>query len=247
MIDARPGGLQNSHSAAALHALLQAATREARSNVDRESASSSTARRRLTAAEPWALMQSLLRSAAPGDRSLSIERALQRVLASLLEEGLQEKTQADIDAVGGPVLVIRSGPWPVLRALLVRLSAQEHARPITVLCHRRDESGLAALAADLGLELQPLFYPRFEPFNTSTVRRLVANGPWRSTFVLDGSNTGRGESLEHVTTALDSQGAHVWNAGGTTWRQRTLKERLSRENYALVRGLLRWHARRGPA
>lgn len=246
MIDAEPGGLQNSHSAAALHALLQAATRDARSNVDQES-SSSPARRRLSAAEPWALMQSLLRSGAPGDRTLSIERGLQRVLASLLEEGLQEKTQADIDAVEGPVLVVRSGPWPVLRALLVRLSTKERARPITVLCHRRDESALAALGADLGLELRPLFYPRFEPFNTSTVRRLVTNGRWRTTFVLDGSNTGRGESLEHVTTALDSQGAHVWNAGGTAWRQRTLKERLSRENYALVRGLLRWHARRRSA
>ena len=241
MIDDMPAVPQSSHSAAALHARLQAATREARLIIDHESATLPR-RRRLTAGEPWALLRGLQQSGELIDRTLSIERALRRILASLVDEGVQARTQTDIDAVEGPVLVIRSGPWPVLRALLARLSTNELARPITVLCHRRDESALAALGADLGLEILPLFYPRFEPFNTSTLRRLVADGDWRNTFVLDASRTGRGESLEHVTTALSSRNAHVWNGAGTTWRQRTLRERLSRENYVLVRGLLRWHA-----
>ena len=242
MIDDMSVVPQNSHSAAALHARLQAATREARLLVDRESAKVSRPRRRLGANEPWAMLQGLPPSGELIDSTLSIERALRRILASLVEEGLQARTQTDIDTVEGPVLVIRSGPWPVLRALLGRLTTIELARPVTVLCHRRDEPVLAALGADLGLELLPLLYPRFEPFNTSTLRRLMAAGDWRTTFVLDASKTGRGESLEHVTTALSSRDAHVWNAGGTAWRQRTLRERLSREHYALVRGLLRWHA-----
>lgn len=157
------------------------------------------------------------------------------------------RTQVGIDTVEGPVLVIRSAPWPVLRAILARLATNELAREITVLCHRRDESALAALSArgaGLGLEILPLFYPRFETFNTSTLRRVLSGGAWRTTFVLDASRTGRGESLEHVTTVVSSPHAYVWNAGGMTWRQRTLHERLSRENYKLVRGLLRWHARR---
>ena len=249
MIDGQPARSQNSHSAAALHARLQAATRDARLVTDQESQSLSRPRRRLTAGEPWALMQSLQHSGGSVDRTLSMERALRRVLASLLAEGSQANTQTDIDAVEGPVLVIRSGPWPVLRALLARLATNELARPITVLCHRRDESALAALSAPeggLGLDVRPLFYTRFEPFNTSTLRRVLTGGAWRTTFVLDASRTGRGESLEHVTTAVSSRDAHVWNAGGTAWRQRTLRERLSRENYALVRGLLQWHARREP-
>jgi hypothetical protein len=127
--------------------------------------------------------------------------------------------------------------------LLGRLAAHERPRSITVLCHRRDAAALSALGADLGLELLPLFYPRFEPFTTSTLRRLVAGGSWRTTFVLDASRTGRGDSLEHVTTAVSSPNAYVWNGGGMAWRQKTLRERLSREDYALVRGLLRWHTR----
>jgi hypothetical protein len=250
MIDGQPVASQNSHSAAALHARLQAATRDARLIIDQESRALSPRRRRLTAAEPWALIQTLQQSGASVDRTLSMERALRRVLASVLEEDVEgvKATHTDIDTVEGPVLVIRSGPWPVLRALLARLATNERARPITVLCHRRDESALAAVGAygapggGLGLEILPLFYPRFEPFNTSTLRRVIAGGAWRTTFVLDGSKTGRGESLEHVTTAVSSRNAYVWNAGGMTWRQRTLRERLSRENYALVRGLLRWHA-----
>jgi hypothetical protein len=249
MIEGQPVVSRSSHSAAALHARLQAATRDARSIIDQESLASPR-RRRLSAGEPWMLMQSLRQSGTPVDRTLSMERALRRVLGSLIEEGvegIQARTETDIDTVEGPVLVIRSAPWPVLRALLARLAANELARPITVLCHRRDELALAALGDGVGLELRPLFYPRFEPFATATLRRLIAGGGWRTTFVLDGSKIGRGESLEHVTTAVASRDAHVWNATGTAWRQRTLRERLSREDYALLRGLLRWHVRRKPA
>ena len=247
MIESTPVVSQNSHSAAVLHARLQAATRDARLIIDEESLSLSRPRRRLTAAEPWALMQSLQQPGGSVDRTLSTERALRRVLASILQggvEGVQARTQTDVDTVEGPVLVVRSAPWPVLRALLARLATNDLARPITVLCHRRDEAALAELGAGLGLELLPLFYPRFETFNTSTLRRVLPGGASQTTFVLDGSRTGRGESLEHVTTAVSSQHAYVWNAGGMTWRQRTLRERLSHENYKLVRGLLRWHARR---
>ena len=80
---------QNSHSAAALHARLQAATRDARLIIDEESLSLSRPRRRLTAAEPWALMQTLQQSGGSVDRTLSVERALRRVLVSLLEEGVE--------------------------------------------------------------------------------------------------------------------------------------------------------------
>jgi hypothetical protein len=246
MIDCTPVARQNSDSAAALHARLQAATRDARAIIDQE-ALSSPPRRRLTAGEPWALLQTLRQSGGSVDRTLSVERAIRRVLASILEEGdegVQARSQTDIDTVEGPILVIRSASWPVLRALLARLATNELARPITVLCHRRDESALGALGAGLELELLPLFYPRFETFNTSTLRRVLSGGAWQTTFVLDASRTGRGESLEHVTTVVSSPHACVWNAGGMAWRQRTLGERLSREHYKLLRGLLRWHARR---
>ena len=240
----------NSHSAAALHARLQSATRDARLMIDDDSRSSSPRRRRLAAAEPWMLMQSLQQSGGSAERTLSMERALRRVLTSILEEDVDHvhiRAQAELDTIEGPVLVIRSGPWPVLRALLARLATNNLAHPISVLCHHRDEGTLATLSAPgagVGLELNPIFYPRFEPFNTSTLRRVIAGGVWKTTFVLDASKAGRGESLEHITTAVSSDNAYVWNAGGVAWRQKTLRERLSRENYTLVRGLLRWHARR---
>jgi hypothetical protein len=236
---------KDSHSAAALHARLQTATRDARRQLEADDATPRAAvRRRVSSAATWALLQDV-RSTSAVDRTLPLDRALRRILASLLDDAGRGDVQTDLDIVEGPVLVIRSGPWPVLRALLARLRDNDAARPITVLCHHRDEVALRALGQDLGLDPVPLWYPRFEPFNTSTLRRLTDGGPWRSTFVLDASKAGRGDALEHVTTAMSSRHAYVWNAGGTAWRQRSLRERLDRERYTLVRGLLRWHAGQG--
>jgi hypothetical protein len=39
---------------------------------------------------------------------------------------------------------------------------------------------------------------------------------------------------------------YVWNGSGVALRQRSLRERLGRETYALVRGLLRWRAAQPP-
>jgi hypothetical protein len=178
------------------------------------------------------------------DRTLSIDRALRRILVAVIDEAGRRDARADLGAIEGPVIVIRSAPWPVLRAVLAVLKANERVHPVSVLCHRRDEAALAAVARDVALDLEPIFYPRFEPFNTATLRRLLDGGPWRSTVVLDGSKEGRGDALEHVTTAVSSRDACVWNAGGAAWRQPSLRERLDPASYALVRDLLRWRARR---
>lgn len=231
----------DSHSAAALHARLKTATHEARhaATAPRRGAAR---QRRLSAAAPWSLLLDL-QAAAPTDRALPLERAMRRLVSALLEECGQTGDAVSLDVVRGPVLVVRSGPWPVLRALLTKLAANPHARPVTVLCHRRDDALLAALATDVALDLRPLLYPRFETFNPSTLRRLLDGRHWGTTIVLDASKNGRGDALEHVTTALRARQSLVWNAGGDTWRRPTLRARLGRERYALLRSLLRWHAR----
>ncbi len=236
---------RDSHSAAALHARLQTATREARQAATASLSGPTPRRRRLSAAEPWAMLQAL-QALAPAERTLSIDRAMRRLVDALLRDGGQASTEVSLDIVRGPVLVIRSGPWPVLRALLTRLSSNQslHGQPITVLCHHRDAAPLAALAGDVALDLRPLHYPRFEAFNPATLRQLLEGGTWNTTIVLDAARDGRGDALEHVTTALRARRFLVWNAGGTSWQQRTLRSRLGREQYALLRGLLRWHARR---
>lgn len=232
---------RNSQDTAALHARMRAATLAARSVVETP-VSSRRVRRRLTAAAPWTLLPSMRSSRSTIDPTLPLEVALQRVFAALLEAAPQVEEQVSVDLVEGPVLVIRSGPWPVLHALLARLAACKLAHPVTVLCHRRDESTLTELSRTLGLELSSLLYPRFEPFRTSTLRSLVGATRWRATFVLDPSRSGRGESLEHIIQAISGRDVCVWNADGLAWRQRSLRERLTREEYGIVRGLLRWSA-----
>jgi len=235
--------LRNSRSAWTLHTRLQAATRHARAG---EAAPVETPgvprRRRLTAAAPWALLETLQLSPAAIDASLSQDRAVRRILAGLLGDERPADAACDLRDIEGPILIIRSGPWPVLRTLLDALAAQPHARQLSVLCHKQDADTLARVAQKTGLALDPVFYPRFEPFVTATLRRLLAGGPWTSTLVLDVSKHGRGHALEHVTTAVTSRTRYVWNGSGQAFRQRSLRERLGPEKYALVRGLLRWHA-----
>ena len=235
----------NSHSASALHTRLQVATRTARAHAELAERPGLRPRRRLTAAAPWAVLQTLQIPSGDMDPSLQ-DRALRQVLAGLLDCDGTADVPCNLDEVDGPVLIIRSAPWPVLRTLLDALAAREAVRPISVLCHQRDADALARLAQETGLELAPVFYPRFEPFVTATLRRLLTGGPWTSTFVLDASRHGHGHSIEHVTTAVASRGKYVWNGSGVAFRQRSLLERLGREKYALVRGLLRWRAARPP-
>jgi hypothetical protein len=200
----------------------------------------------VTAAAAWKLLESLHISrrdaSALRQGSLSQDNALRQVLAGLLESDDCADVACDLDDVEGPILIIRSAPWPILRTLLEALAAKECARPISVLCHKRDADALAHLAQESNLALEPVFYPRFEPFVTSTLRRLLTSDAWTSTFVLDAAKHGQGQALEHVTTAVTSRMSYVWNGSRQAFRQRSLRERLGRERYALVRGLLRWRA-----
>jgi len=237
---------KNSQSAWALHTRLQTATRTARTDAERATLPPAHSRRRLTAGAPWALLQTLHVSPGELDPSLSPDRALRQVLAGLLDGDGTADVPCHLDEVEGPILIIRSAPWPVLGTLLDALAAREELPPISVLCHQRDADALARLAQETALALVPVFYPRFEPFVTATLRRLLAGGPWTSTFVLDTSKHGHGHSLEHVTDAVASRMKYVWNGSGVAFRQRSLRERLGREEYALVRGLLRWRAARPP-
>jgi hypothetical protein len=234
---------RNSQSASTLHLRLQAATRAARADAAHTATTNVRPRRRLSAAEPWKFLETLRGSSAALDSSLSSDRAVRRILAGLLHEDGPPDSPCDLDDIQGPVLIIRSGPWPVLRTLLDALTIRNEARPISVLCHKRDADALARLAEETGLVLEPVFYPRFEPFVTTTLQRLLSGGPWISTFVLDASKHGRGHSLEHITTAVGSRVRFVWNGSGQAFRQRSLRERLGREKYALVKGLLRWQCR----
>jgi hypothetical protein len=72
----------------------------------------------------------------------------------------------------------------------------------------------------------------------------AGHGDWRTTFVLDGAKTGAGQALEHLTTRLASRGGalYAWNASGSLFRLRSLRDTLGRERYDLVRRLLRWRA-----
>ncbi len=231
----------DSSSASALHERLQQATRAARTApVTNERLA--RAKRRPDAAA-WSLLQWM--PLAPGNSGKSRaeqERTVRVIVSGLIESGGASDVACDLDDVRGPVLIVRSGPWPVLRSLLATLATRPNARPISVLCHTRDVETLARLADDTALELAPICYPRFEPFVTATLRRVLAGGSWATAIVLDGSKHGRGLSLEHVTSAIDAPACYVWNASNAAFRLRSLRERLGRERYAVVRGLLRWHA-----
>jgi hypothetical protein len=232
----------DSSSASALHERLQQATRAAR-EAPAPDVGPAVRARRPPAATAWSLLHSMpLRSGSTSWSRAEQERAVRLVLSGLIEGGGANDVPCALDEVRGPVLIVRSGPWAVLRSLLDALAPQPNARPISIVCHTRDAETLARLAEATGQELAPIFYPRFEPFVTATLRRVLADGTWTTAIVLDGSKHGRGLSLEHVTTALDAPARYVWNASHAAFRLRSLRERLGREQYALVRGLLRWHA-----
>jgi hypothetical protein len=241
-MDSRTVTVIDSHSASALHKRLQDATRAALTEA-RPDAPPAAPARRLPAAALWGLLQSMqLTSGNAGPSPADQEQAVRLVLSRLLQSGGANDVPCGLDGVEGPVLIVRSGPWPVLRTLLDALAKQPRATPICVLCHTRDAQTLARLGEDTHLDLTPLLYPRFEPFVTATLRRVLADGRWGAAFVLDASKNGRGLSLEHVTSALDAPAIYVWNGSNAAFRLRSLRERLGREKYAVVRGLLRWHA-----
>jgi hypothetical protein len=239
----------NSHSASALHARLQSGTRAARESAGRIAVPAKARRRRVSDRDAWQLMGRLRGSGSLAEPTLSCDRALRRILYAMIEDSDGHAPQPiPLTPYVAPVLVIRSGPWPLLRALMDAMSAAGCTAPVTVLCHRRDDDALAELARVTGREMHPLYYPRFEPFNSATLQRVLdeASGPWAATFVLDASRTGSGHALEHVTTVLSSLPGehHVWNASGQLLRLRTLRETLGPERYEIVRRLLRWRASR---
>jgi hypothetical protein len=241
-MESRPVTPIDSHSASALHKRLQDATRAALMEAKPDARPAARARR-VSAAASWSLLQSIhLAPGSSGRSRAEQERAVRLVVSGLLESGGAHDVPCGLDEVEGPVLIVRSGPWPVLRTLLDALAKQPLARPMSVLCHTHDAEALARLSEDTGLALAPVLYPRFEPFVTATLRRVLADGAWATTFVLDASKHGRGLSLEHVTSALDGPTTYVWNGSRAAFRLRSLRERLGREKYAVVRGLLRWHA-----
>jgi hypothetical protein len=242
----------DSHSASALHKRLRDATHaalveEAKPEVEARPATTvgvARARRRQSAAASWSLLNwmHVAPDCAPRS-SAEQEHAVRLVLCGLLKSGVENDVPFSFEGMEeGPVLIVRSGPWPLLRTLLDALAEQPQARPISVLCHARDTDGLAQLAEATGLELTPIIYPRFELFETAILRRALADGVWTTAFVLDTSKHGRGWSLEHVTSALDAAAICVWNGSNTAFRLRSLRERLGRQKYAAVRCVLRWHA-----
>jgi hypothetical protein len=236
----------NARSAAALHARLQEGTRAARATVTDRGGRPATRRRPVSDGDVWQVLSHLQLTGGIVEPMLSRDRALRRLVSLLLHESTPAQEPVPLPAVTAPVLVVRSGPWPVLRGLLTRLAASTAPPAVTVLCHRQDAAALDELRPSFQFDLEPLFYPRFGPFHPDTLVRLIDAGPghWTTTFVLDGSRTGAGQALEHLTTRLASRHSelYVWNASGALFRQRSLRETLGRERYDLVRRLLRWRA-----
>jgi hypothetical protein len=238
------GRTMNAQTAAGLHERLREATLAARAVPAPGAGAAMVARRRVNESSIWRLFDELYGASPALDTALSCDRALRRILVALLENGVRPLEPVPLPAWAGRVLIVRSGPWPVLQALVDRLKTQAPLASTTVVCHRRDQSALQGLAATLGVELKPLFYPRFEPFNRATLARILAVQPrWSAMVVLDGARNGSGRALEHVTSALLSCSGDrfVWNASGQLYRLLPLKEALGREQYDLVRRLLRWH------
>jgi hypothetical protein len=237
--------IATSQSAAALHARLQAGTRDARQRRAARPAPAASRPRRVDDRAAWQLLAELRGTTTATDPSLSYDRALRRVLAALVAGDDRPEVPLQLEPCSGPVLVVRSGPWPLLEALLSTLAPHAHAE-IWVLCHRRDEGMLLDTAHKVGVTVRPLCYPRFEPFNPVTLSRVVegARTPWTAAFVLDGSRTGTGRAVEHVTGALASVKGptFTWNGAGALYRARSLRDTLGRERYEIVRQLLRWSA-----
>lgn len=234
----------DSQTASGLHARLRAATIEARTTAAAVGTSPrARSSRRLAPGAEWTLLSALRRDGAL-DSTLSADRAVRRVLAELMTDAGPDVEPASLDQLDTPPVIVRSGPWPVLRLLLQHLPASVRTEPVTVLVHARDVEALNSLGADLGLTLVPLTYPRFEPFRTSVLQRLLATVPCTRLIVLDAATTGRGDALEHVIASAPHADICVWNGGGHLLRRRPLDERLPREDYAAVRALLRWRTAR---
>jgi hypothetical protein len=248
--------IRNSHSASALHARLQMGTRAARDTGGR-TATPPRKPRRVRDRDVWQVVNQLRGSGSLAEPTLSCDRALRRILSALIESPMHDVQPVRLEAYSDPVLIVRSGPWPLLRALLVKRSQMSQVStagsipPVTLLCHRRDSGAVEDLAQAVGQAIHPLYYPKFEPFNPATLQRVIqsARGPWAATFVLDASRTGRGQGLEHITTALTQNPGerYVWNASGQLFRLHTLRDTLGREEYEIVRRLLRWRAARNAA
>ncbi len=241
----------NARSAAALHARLQAGTRAARAVATGPAVRPARRRRPVGDGDVWRLLSSLQLTGGPVEPMLSRDRALRRLVSLLLHESMPAQEPVPLPALTAPVLIVRSGPWPVLRSLLEQLAGGPARPAVTVLCHHRDAATLDELRQSLALDLTPLFYPRFGSFHPDTLSRVLdaGQGDWTTTFVLDASRTGAGQALEHLTARLASRRGelYVWNASGSLFRRHSLRETLGRERYELVRRLLRWRASQPPS
>jgi hypothetical protein len=238
----------NTRSASTLHSRLQNGTRKARSvAVPEAQAAPRRTRRRVSESAIWRMFDDLRLSATAKEPAASHDRALRQVLSAMVEGTTRESERVELEPVEGPVLIVRSGPWPVLKAVIEAIAEWPVVPPITVLCHARDAEMLEALARENRIPLQPLFYPRFEPFNPATLKRMLvsARGRWAATLLLDAARSGTSRSLDHITRTVASQPGekYVWNASGQIYRPLSLLETLGRERYEIVRRLLRWRAR----
>lgn len=239
----------NSHSASALHARLQIGTRRARQLSVPDARPVGRRPARVSEGSIWKLLDHLHVSAAAAGPALSRDLALRRVLIALLEGTTRTDRPVQLQSCEGPILIVRSGPWPLLRAFLEHLSKWPAVPAAIVLLHRRDGAMLEQMERATNVALRPLFYPRFEPFNPSTLQRVIAadKSKWAASFVLDSSRTGTSRSLDHITRTLASLPGekYVWNASGNLFQPPSLLETLGRERYEIVRRLLRWRAREG--
>lgn len=236
----------NAEQAFVLHSRLQEATRAARQMDDAAATPSRTRRARVSEADAWRLLGTLSGPGQFADSNLSLDRALGRVLSEVLTRSTSTVRPVDLTPPDGPVLIVRSGPWPVLRTLVERLATLAHDDAIVVVCHQQDGPALDELARATGVPLTPAFYPRFEPFNPGRLSDLMTRleHRWSAAFVLDGAKHGTGRALEHITSAVAALTCdkYVWNQSAQVYRMHGLREALGREGYALVRGLLRWRA-----
>src|SRR6186997_164173 len=107
----------NSRSASALHARLQEGTRKARQIAVPPAVAAPRRPRRISEATLWNMLENL-RVSGPVEPAVRRDEALRRVLAALLQSAPRAEQPVPMPSPVGPMLIVRSGPWPLLRALI---------------------------------------------------------------------------------------------------------------------------------
>ncbi len=101
------------HSASALHARLQTGTRKARQSSIRPVATARLRRPRVTEGDVWKLLDNLRVSAAV-ESTLSVT-ALSDACCGVARGHRSRRSAVQFPSSAGPILIVRSGPWPLLR------------------------------------------------------------------------------------------------------------------------------------